>query len=89
MFQSIRSVAALHCKKNWLLEQFFVTVGQNNFSKLLVDSILSAGPCLNDDLVADGYCDDETNNLACNYDGGDCCGFEVLEDYCDACDCLE
>ena len=40
-------------------------------------------------MVADGYCDDDTNNLACNYDGGDCCGFEVLEDYCDDCDCLE
>ena len=40
-------------------------------------------------MVADGYCDDDTNNLACNYDGGDCCGYEVLEDYCDDCDCLE
>ena len=56
---------------------------------LLVDSDISAGPCLNDDLVADGFCDDDTNNLACNFDGGDCCGFEVLEDYCDDCDCLE
>ena len=55
----------------------------------LADANFSAGPCLNDDLVADGYCDDDTNNLACNYDGGDCCGFEVLEDYCDDCDCLE
>ena len=55
----------------------------------LVDANFSAGPCLNDDLVADGFCDDDTNNLACNFDGGDCCGFEVLEDYCDDCDCLE
>ena len=55
----------------------------------LVDANFSAGPCLNDDLVADGFCDDDTNNLACNFDGGDCCGFEVLEDYCDDCNCHE
>ena len=40
-------------------------------------------------MVADGFCDDDTNNLACNFDGGDCCGFEVLEDYCDDCNCHE
>ena len=56
---------------------------------LLVDSDISAGPCLNDDLVADGFCDDDTNNLVCNFDGGDCCGFEVLEEYCDDCNCHE
>ena len=56
---------------------------------LPVDSDISAGPCLNDYLVADGFCDDDTNNLACNFDGGDCCGFRVLEEYCDACNCHE
>ena len=25
-------------------------------------------------MVGDGICNDETNNLECNYDGGDCCG---------------
>ena len=38
-------------------------------------------------LVANGFCNDETNNLECNYDGGDCCGC-VLTDYCSDCQCL-
>ena len=24
-------------------------------------------------LIGDGFCNDETNNADCNYDGGDCC----------------
>ena len=28
-------------------------------------------------LVKDGFCNDETNIAACNYDGGDCCGPDV------------
>ena len=30
----------------------------------------------------DGNCDDENNNKACGYDGGDCCGAKVKKDYC-------
>ena len=37
--------------------------------------------------MADGFCDDITNNLACDYDGGDCCGLTILDDYCDECEC--
>ena len=25
------------------------------------------------EMIGDGYCNDETNNADCNYDGGDCC----------------
>ena len=39
--------------------------------------------------IGDGYCDDINNNLDCTYDGGDCCGDYVYEDYCDECLCLE
>ena len=46
--------------------------------------------------IADGYCDDINNNLACTYDGGDCCGHSyelgyipVNTDYCTECLCLE
>ena len=39
--------------------------------------------------VGDTYCDDELNNPGCNYDGGDCCGSGVLEDYCLECTCYE
>ena len=38
--------------------------------------------------VGDGYCDDETNIVACNYDGGDCCGSCVVTQYCSTCECL-
>ena len=38
--------------------------------------------------VGDGYCNDETNIVACNYDGGDCCGVCLIGKYCSACKCL-
>ena len=37
---------------------------------------------------ADGICDDENNNEACFFDGGDCCGPNVNTDYCTVCQCL-
>ena len=38
--------------------------------------------------AGDGYCNDETNNEYCNYDGGDCCGSCVNKQYCSQCACL-
>ena len=38
--------------------------------------------------VGDGFCDDESNNKACNYDGGDCCGECVVKVACSECVCL-
>ena len=38
-------------------------------------------------IVGDGYCNDETNNAGCNYDYGDCCGFNVNTDFCSNCRC--
>ena len=38
--------------------------------------------------VGDGYCNDETNNPDCNYDGGDCCGSCINTDFCDNCTCF-
>ena len=32
--------------------------------------------------IGDGYCDDAANNLDCNFDGGDCCGPNVITAYC-------
>ena len=34
-------------------------------------------------------CDDSTNNDACEYDGGDCCGNSVNDQYCSECICHE
>ena len=39
--------------------------------------------------VGDGFCNDNTNNEECYYDGGDCCGFCVIKDYCSDCVCLQ
>ena len=27
-------------------------------------------------MIQDGICNVETNNKECNYDGGDCCGYD-------------
>ena len=37
--------------------------------------------------VGDGFCNDETNNAYCNYDGGDCC-VNVNTDRCSSCTCF-
>merc|ERR1719510_2033942 len=37
----------------------------------------------------DNYCDDENNNAGCEWDGGDCCGDDVKENFCSACECLD
>jgi len=39
--------------------------------------------------IGDGYCDDGANNLDCNFDGGDCCGPNVITNYCAECECLD
>ena len=39
--------------------------------------------------IGNGYCEDETNNEGCSYDGGDCCGTNVNSDFCTDCTCLE
>ena len=38
--------------------------------------------------IGDDYCDDNSNNPECNYDGGDCCGPNVNTLYCQECLCL-
>ena len=45
--------------------------------------------CTNPFWVGDGFCDDATNNLVCNYDGGDCCLSDIKTNYCNECLCLE
>ena len=38
---------------------------------------------------ADGYCEDSVNTYPCTYDGGDCCGPNVITYDCYDCQCLE
>ena len=49
----------------------------------------SISECANPLWIGDGFCDDLTNNLICNYDGGDCCGPAVNIVYCNLCECKE
>ena len=37
--------------------------------------------------VQDGYCNDETNNRECQYDGGDCCSPNINTEFCSECIC--
>ena len=46
-------------------------------------------PGLGLDWVGDGYCDDVTNIIECNYDGGDCCLDPVNTQYCSECQCID
>ena len=39
------------------------------------------------ELIGDSYCNDESNNANCNYDGGDCC-VNINTDYCSDCTCF-
>ena len=39
-------------------------------------------------LIGNGFCEDENNNAACGFDGGDCCGPDVKTYYCSICECL-
>ena len=38
-------------------------------------------------LIGDGFCNDETNNGTCLFDGGDCCLFIPSTDHCSECSC--
>ena len=39
-------------------------------------------------LVGDGYCNDESNTIQCDFDGGDCCYTCVSKQFCIDCKCL-
>ena len=39
-------------------------------------------------MIGDGYCNDESNNPKCVYDGGDCCGSCINTNYCTNCTCI-
>ena len=62
-----------------------VNIKKNN-NKISLNILLG---CTNPAWVGDGYCDDVTNNMECNYDGGDCCVDNVNTQYCSECQCLD
>ena len=54
-------------------------------SKLPIISVEAGGE---ESWISDDSCDDVNNNQFCNFDGGDCCGANVIKQYCIDCDCL-
>ena len=56
-----------------------LTIGYNKSEDIgLVDELDSSKwECPYDNLIGDGFCDDEANDFACDFDGGDC----VLDNY--------
>ena len=59
---------------------FCTTVSQHDYSSL---------GCVDPDYKGDGGCDDQNNNAGCEYDGGDCCGNDVVTTFCTECQCLD
>merc|ERR1711992_375708 len=43
---------------------------------------LAENSCAKPHFIGDGYCDDELNKEECNYDGGDCCGMSLDNNFC-------
>ena len=55
-----------------------------------IDCCSSFSDCSgNPQFIGDTYCDDANNNEGCDWDGGDCCGDNVNNNFCTFCDCLE
>ena len=51
-------------------------------------NLISILDCAQPTMIGDGYCNDESNNPECVYDGGDCCGSCINTDYCTNCTCI-
>ena len=44
----------------------------------------------NDAYIGDLYCDDENNNIFCQFDGGDCCNSQMTQlNFCEECACFK
>ena len=76
LFAKVRSNTLLTF--NTISDFFFI-------SKLPIISVDAGGE---ETWISDDSCDDVNNNQFCNYDGGDCCGANVVKQYCIDCDCL-
>ena len=73
-------ISTTHCVKVYLNKSYFQ-------KKILYPYL---DPCdYYNDWIGDGLCDDVTNLVECNHDGGDCCGDDVKTTYCEVCECLQ
>jgi hypothetical protein len=65
------------------------TTGTTNPSNAPTNPTTAGGCTGNTGWIGDDYCDDENNNVECSYDGGDCCGCNVVTSWCSVCACLD
>ena len=67
-----------------------LTIGYNDPEEESKDNELDSDKwaCPYDNLKGDGFCDDEANDFACDFDGGDCCGPSIVKMNCVQCQCL-
>ena len=90
IFNSFQMITSQPLK--FFMQVLFAKVRSNTFinirfisSKLPIISVEAGGE---ESWISDDSCDDVNNNQFCNYDGGDCCGANVIKQYCIDCDCL-
>ena len=90
IFNSFQMITSQPLK--FIMQALFAKVRRNTLmnirfisSKLLIISVEAGGE---DRWISDDSCDDVNNNQICNFDGGDCCGANVIKQYCIHCDCL-
>ena len=77
----------IHLPVEQRLHQVCILKNKQKLQQKLIVSFLLG--CTNPGWVGDGYCDDVTNNMACNYDSGDCCLDPVNTQYCSECQCID
>ena len=66
--------------------------GLIDVGKTIKALISTTKPCDgNRNWINDTYCDDNNNNVECQWDGGDCCNNMKIgwNNYCTACKCLD
>ena len=70
---------------NWKVNTYFVSVSSGGrFFRGTRENIFHTFCAI----VGDGICNDETNNVECSFDGGDCCNSDANMDSCTSCVCF-
>jgi len=79
-----------YCTECQCLDPVFATTTTTTATTTTTVNTTTTG-CGSPQWAKDQFCDDENNNVDCNFDGGDCCfndhgGWDT---YCEDCECLE
>ena len=90
-FEHLTCTTHISLLENYFLHYFIHFLASKGIPDFISTRNVANGlfmKCINPGYVADGFCDDETNNENCFYDGGDCCEENPDISYCSACQCL-